>query len=105
MTAVLDAIRVARPGRGRPSTRPKRVLVGKAYPSREPFLPVGTGSWRPSRSREIKPPTAAPAVRPEVGHPPSTPRPIDSATLWNAGSTVQIATIDIWLHDLAKITS
>jgi transposase len=32
--AVLDAIKVARPGRGRPRTRPRRVLADKAYGSR-----------------------------------------------------------------------
>ena len=34
MTAVLDGIRVARPGPGRPRTRPERVLADKAYSSR-----------------------------------------------------------------------
>jgi transposase len=33
-TVVLDAITVARPGRGRPRTRPGRVLADKAYGSR-----------------------------------------------------------------------
>jgi transposase len=33
-TVVLDAIRVPRPGRGRPRTRPGRVLADKAYGSR-----------------------------------------------------------------------
>ncbi|WP_238547009.1 transposase, partial [Saccharopolyspora erythraea] len=32
---VLGRIRVARPGRGRPRTRPDRVLADKAYGSRE----------------------------------------------------------------------
>ncbi len=34
MIAVLQAIRVARPGRGRPRSRPDRVLADKAYSSR-----------------------------------------------------------------------
>lgn len=34
MTTVLDRIQVARPGRGRPRTRPERVLGDKAYSSR-----------------------------------------------------------------------
>lgn len=34
MVAVLDGIRVARPGAGRPRTRPDRVLADKAYSSR-----------------------------------------------------------------------
>ena len=34
MTTVLDGIKVARPGRGRPRTRPERVLADKAYSSR-----------------------------------------------------------------------
>jgi transposase len=33
-TAVMDAIRVPRPGRGRPRQRPERVLADKAYSSR-----------------------------------------------------------------------
>jgi transposase len=33
-TAVMDAIAVSRPGRGRPRTRPGRVLADKAYSSR-----------------------------------------------------------------------
>lgn len=34
MTAVLDGIRVARAGKGRPRTRPDRVLADKGYPSK-----------------------------------------------------------------------
>ena len=34
MTTVLDGIKVARPGPGRPRTRPERVLADKAYSSR-----------------------------------------------------------------------
>ena len=33
MTAVLEDIRVPRDGRGRPRTRPDRVLADKGYPS------------------------------------------------------------------------
>jgi hypothetical protein len=35
MTAVLEDIRVPRAGKGRPRTRPDRVLAGKGYPSRK----------------------------------------------------------------------
>jgi len=34
MTAVLEDIRVPRAGKGRPRTRPDRVLADKGYPSR-----------------------------------------------------------------------
>jgi hypothetical protein len=34
MTATIDRIRVPRPGRGRPRTRPERVLADKGYPSK-----------------------------------------------------------------------
>lgn len=34
MTAVLDGVRVPRPGQGRPRTRPDRVLADKGYPSK-----------------------------------------------------------------------
>jgi transposase len=45
-TAVLDAIRVGRPGGGRPRTRPDRVLADKAYGSR------GNRAWL--RRRKIR---------------------------------------------------
>jgi hypothetical protein len=35
MTAVLEDIRVPRAGKGRPRTRPDRVLADKGYPSRK----------------------------------------------------------------------
>ena len=34
MTETIDRIRVPRPGRGRPRTRPERVLADKGYPSK-----------------------------------------------------------------------
>ncbi|MFF0225877.1 transposase [Streptomyces sp. NPDC004629] len=34
MTAVLEGIRVPLPGKGRPRTRPERVLADKGYPSK-----------------------------------------------------------------------
>jgi transposase len=55
---VLGRIRVPRPGRGRPRTRPGRVLADKAYGSRAKFLPAAARDpvHHPGEGRPDPPP-------------------------------------------------
>ena len=57
MITVLDAIRVARPGPGRPRTRPERVLADKAYSSR------ANRAWLSSRGIRVTIPVPADQAR------------------------------------------
>jgi hypothetical protein len=60
--AVMDRVHVLRRGRGRPRTRPGRVMADKAYPSR-----ASRASRASMRRRGI-----AATIPEPAGHPPST---------------------------------
>jgi len=88
---VLDQVRIARPGPGRPRRRPDRVLADKAYSSRR---------IRAHLRRRIRPPSPSPATRPRTeepeaatagAHPTSMPRSTSSETSSNAPSTSSAA--------------
>jgi transposase len=90
---VLGRIRVPRPGRGRPRTRPDRVLADKAYGSRAYRAYLRRRGIRctiPEKADQIrhrKAKGAKVAVRP-----PSTPKITRPAMPWNAASTGSSAT-------------
>jgi len=82
---VLGRIRVPRPGRGRPRTRPGRVLADKAYVSRGNALTCGGAeSGARSRRRPTGSATARPRAATVAARPLSTPKNTRPAMLWSA---------------------
>ena len=78
---LLQAIRIARRGPGRPRTRPGAAIGDRRTP-RRPTAPTcaSAGSRRSSRSRKTRRNTAAPAAARAADRPPSTPDVTKSAT-------------------------
>ena len=85
---VLEQIRIARPGPGRPRQRPDRVLADKAYSSRANRAWLRQRkSQRRSRSRPTSKVTGSAADPPAGVHPRSTPSGTRTATPSRPGST------------------
>ena len=89
-TVVLDAIRVPRPARGRPRTRPDRTRPTAPAPTAPGS--AAAASAAPSPRKPTRPPTGRRRAAQEAGLPPSTPSGTSSATPWSAASTASSAT-------------
>ena len=90
---VLGRIRVPRPGRGRPRTRPGRVLADKAYGSRANRAYLRRRGIRctiPEKADQSA--TARPGAATVAARPLSTPKTTRPATRWSAGSAGASAT-------------
>jgi hypothetical protein len=90
---VMAGIRIGRRGRGRPRTRPARVLGDRRTPAvRSAPTCADVASPRPSRNRPISRPTGCAAAAEAVDHRRSTPRATSGATSSNERSTSSKAT-------------
>jgi transposase len=85
---VLEAIRVPRPGGGRPRTRPGRVLADKPTDrARTGSTCAAAASAAPSPKKPTRSPTGRRKAAQAAGARPSTPNGTSSVTPWNAAST------------------
>ena len=92
--AMVHGIRVPRLGRGRPRTRPDRVLGDTAYGSRgQPGLPAAARHHlhHPGKGRSDPQPQET-GTAPVAARPRSIPNATGPATPWNAASTGSNAT-------------
>lgn len=91
--AVIEAIRVPRPGPGRPRTRPDRVLADKAYSSKGNRAYLRRRGIRATIPVKADQAASRRRLGRKGGRPPAfDPGSTSSATPWNAASAASSAT-------------
>ncbi|MGQ0775266.1 MAG: hypothetical protein ACT4NY_12730 [Pseudonocardiales bacterium] len=88
-TRLLDTVRIRHRGRGRPRTRPGRILADKAYSARRHRVCLRRGITTTIPKKENQKAHRRAAAGPGVAHPRSAPSATSNATPSNAPSTTQ----------------